>query len=322
MINWGIVGLGKIAHSFAKDLQLVEAGNLIAVASRSKEKADLFAATYHATSAYGSYEELFKDNEVDIVYIATPHNSHADLSILAMKNGKHVLCEKPIAVNLTQLERMMSCAKENNVFLMEALWTRFNPSINKVLDSIQAGTIGEVMNITADFCFKSEASEESRLHNMDLAGGALLDIGIYPVFLSYCILGMPDDIHADAHFHHSGSDIECSILMKYQHSSSKLSCDLRINSEMVARIYGTDGNIYIGSRWHETEHFEIEKANITCPITYPKLGKGYTYEIQECHDCIKANQMQSKKWTLKNSQDLITILDTIRDKINLKYPFE
>ncbi|MFK7905499.1 MAG: Gfo/Idh/MocA family protein, partial [Chitinophagales bacterium] len=189
-LQWGIIGLGKIAHSFCQDLQLVDNTAIAAVASRSTAKAEKFAAEYGAAKSYGSYQELFEDPNVDIVYIATPHDSHAEWSIAAMNAKKHVLCEKPLGVNQSQVKAMVEVAQQNSVFFMEALWSKFNPTIKTCIELAKSGTaIGEVNYVNADFTFSRNDADDSRMLNMELAGGSLLDMGIYPVFLAYSIFG-------------------------------------------------------------------------------------------------------------------------------------
>jgi len=189
--NWGILGLGKIANSFVQDLKLVHS-TIAAAASRSQQKANDFAQQYAISKAYGNYEALFEDPNVDIIYIATPHHAHADLAIKALNAGKHVLCEKPMGVNQKEVEGMVEAAKKNGVFLMEALWTRFNPTYQAIQKHLKNGDIGTVNFLNADFGFINKKPSEGRLLNINLAGGALLDIGIYPVFLAYSLFGKPD----------------------------------------------------------------------------------------------------------------------------------
>ena len=164
-IRWGILGPGKIAHSFAKDLALVTDGHLVGVASRTLKKAEAFAKEYDAEFAFGSYEELLISKEVDVIYIATPHTGHMEWAIKAMQKGKHVLCEKPLGINLAEVEKMQMVATENNVFLMEALWSRFNPSIIKIKELIDNGEIGNVGYLHADFGFYGlDKAEDGRLY--------------------------------------------------------------------------------------------------------------------------------------------------------------
>ena len=189
-IKWGIIGLGNIAHQFAKDLMLVEEAELTAVASRNLDKAQEFAKNYDCKNAYDSYDAIMNDADVDILYIATPHNSHAALTIKALKSNKHVLCEKPIALNHDDALQMINASKANQKFFMEAFWTRFNPSFREAFSKIKNGEIGEVKFINADFAFTADklGGNSNRKTDIELGGGALLDIGVYPLFLSYVVL--------------------------------------------------------------------------------------------------------------------------------------
>lgn len=321
-LKWGITGLGGIAHKFVNDLALVESSKLYAVASRSNEKAKAFAKQYKAEKAYGNYEDLLKDEAVDIVYIATPHSSHKNLSIKALQAGKHVLCEKPLAVNHNQVEAMIATAKKENRFLMEALWSKFNPNIQAVLRLIKDGVIGEISHINADFCFLRAEDPKHRLFNMELAGGALLDVGVYPVFLAYSILGIPKAIAATANFANTGVDMQTAAIFNYPKATANIMCGLRSDSDMVAKIYGTKGSIFIDARWHEAQSFQLIKNGVVETKSHLTKGKGFTYEIEECVKCIRSNNLESEVWSHQNSLDLISLTDQIREQVGLKYPFE
>lgn len=323
MIRWGIVGAGNIAHSFAKDLALVADNQLCAVASRSLDKASEFAETYGAAHAFGSYEELFKSDVVDVVYIATPHTAHAALSIRAMDHKKHVLCEKPMGINSTEVELMLAKAKENNVFLMEALWTRFNPTIKKVKQLIIDGEIGTVAYLKADFAFYGlDRDEKGRVLNPDLAGGSILDIGIYPIFLAYLILGMPKKITAQAQFHTTGVESQTAMIFEYENAQALLFSGLASNSEIKAEIAGSLGTLFINRRWHEASSYILEKDGDSNLFELEKMGKGYTYEIIEVANCINAGQLESTLWSHHNTRDLCTLLDTVRETAGIRFPFE
>ena len=325
-INWGIIGLGNIAHQFAKDLLLVEGAKLAAVASRSQEKANAFAQTYQADSAYGDYDSILNDPNVDIIYIATPHNSHEELTIRALRAGKHVLCEKPLAVNQNQVKNMVKVAQEERRFLMEAFWSKFNPSIKECLSLVEKGKIGEVNYVNADFSFYRDDPDDSRMLNMDLAGGSLLDMGVYPVFLAYSIFGNPKQILATGRFYKTGADIQTSAILKFENGIANIMSGFASQTDMVAKIYGTGGRIYIHPYWHETQGFTLIEGNggeyKTTEISLPTKGKGFTYEIEECLVCIRNGQLESENWSHQHSIDLITITDEIRNQMGLHYPFE
>lgn len=320
-IKWGIIGCGNIAHKFANDLKLVESAELTAVASRSIKKANVFGEKHEAKKNYGSYIELLNDSEVDIVYIATPHTSHAELSILAMEHGKHVLCETPLAINKKDAAKMITTSKRINCFFMEALWTRFNPVFVEVLKRIKNGEIGDVDYINADFAFKSDHAQDSRVFDLDIGGGALLDIGIYPAFLTYAILGKPKKIQSSSRLHEvTGCDIQTSMIFEYEKAQAILYSGFTSKSDMTARISGTEGQIYINDRWHHTSNFTLVKNDIEEAINIELRGYGYVHEILECHQCLENGALESELWSHQNSLDLISILDSVRNQIGLKYP--
>jgi len=323
IIRWGIVGPGKIAHNFAKDLKLISNGRLTAVASRNIEKAETFSKEYGAKYAFGSYEELFQCDEVDVIYIATPHTSHAQWSIKAMDHGKHVLCEKPIGVNLSEVEKMITAARSNQVFLMEALWSRFNPTIREVKQLIDAGEIGDLGYLHADFAFYGlDRSEEGRLLNPSLAGGSLLDIGIYPVFLAYVMLGKPNRIKATSKFYRTGVEIQTAMIFEYDAAQALLYSGLTTNSEMKAELAGSKGTVFIEPRWHEAQGYIVQKDGNSEKITLPTKGRGYSYEIEEVHRCLLSGKLQSELWNHQNSLDLIGLLDEVRGLTGITFPFE
>lgn len=318
-IKWGIIGLGRIAHKFAEDLLLVKNCTLEAVASRDLKKAESFSKQYNATTFYNSYEALFKNTLVDIVYIATPNNSHKLYTVLALEHKKAVLCEKPFAINKKQVYSMIEASKNNNTFLMEAMWSRFIPSIKKIKTSIDSGEIGEVKYINADFSFKANTSIQ-RIYDKELGGGSLLDIGIYPVFLAYLLLGIPTKINANAHYYKSGADSQLAMLFNYKNAQAILFSSFNSTSKRVAKISGTLGEIIINNPWNETNSFTIQKNNEEASlISLPTVGKGFSHEIVECANCLLENNIESATWSHQNSLDLITLLDAVREKINLTY---
>jgi len=318
-IKWGIVGLGKIADDFVRDLQLIESAELYAVASRNLEKAQEFANRFQCPNAYGSYDELFQDENVDILYIATPHDSHAELSIKALQNNKHVLCEKPIALNYNDTLQMVKTARQNNKFLMEAFWTRFNPSVQEALHHVQNGLIGEVKYVNADFAFAVEKLEDTRMTDMKRGGGALMDIGVYPLFLAYLILGIPKDIVAKSNFHSTGADLQTSIILQYESAQAILHSSFLSSSNHKATISGTQGRININSLWYMAQSYTLIHGEDKEKIKRPTLGKGYTYEIEECHACLRTDKIESGLWSHQNSLDLIKIVDEVREQTGLVY---
>ena len=322
-IRWGIVGLGNIAAKFAKDLALVKAGVLTAVASRSGEKAREFSKEFNAEYAFDSYEDLFLCDAVDVVYIALPHTEHRHWSILAMQRGKHVLCEKPMGVNTEEVAAMIQASKDHKVFLMEALWTRFNPAIRKAKDMADTGELGTLSYLHADFSFYGlDRDPEGRILNPALAGGSLLDIGIYPVFLAYIMLGLPEGITSFAKFHKTGAEVQISVLFDYPNAHALLHSGLAGNSVMAATIAGSEGTVIVHPRWHETQGLTLIKDDQEEKLEFTKLGKGYTYEIEEVHQCLREHKLESALWSHQNSMELIGLLDRIREQMGIRFPFE
>lgn len=320
-IKWGIIGLGTIAHQFANDLMLVEEAELVAVASRSFDKAQEFAEKYDCKKAYDSYDAIINDPEIDILYIATPHNSHAVLTIKALQNNKHVLCEKPLALNYNDALQMIEASKKNNKFFMEAFWTRFNPSFREAFSKIKNGEIGEVKYINADFAFCANLEGiGNRNTDLKLGGGALLDIGVYPLFLCYIVLGIPNEIVAMSNFYKTGADVQTSMILQYENAQAILHASFVSTSNIKATINGTKGRINLNTLWHEAQSFTLNADNKEEEILLPTKGKGFTYEIEECHHCIKENRIESELWSHQNSLELINIVDQVRSQIGLEYP--
>jgi predicted dehydrogenase len=317
-IKWGLIGLGNIAHQFVKDLLLVEDAELEAVASRDIVKAQDFANTYKAKQAFGSYQEIIECKDIDILYIATPHDSHCSLTLAGLNHGKHILCEKPIALNAAQTREMITAARSNGRFLMEAFWTRFNPSFRAAYQKIKAGELGQIKYVNADFAFHVPKTQP-RMKDLNLGGGSLLDMGVYPVFLSYMVLGMPEKIHASAHFYDTGADQQTSMILKYPEANALLHSSFVSPSNMIATISGTEGRINLKSIWHETQSYELIKNNHRVEYHSPTMGKGFSHEIIECHQCIRNDRIESELWSHQNSLELIQIMDDIRASIGLEY---
>jgi predicted dehydrogenase len=322
-IRWGIVGPGSIARKFVSDLLLVDDAEVTAVASRSMERAKEFADEYGAKYTFGDYDALFQSGKVDVVYIATPHTFHKDLSLKALKNGIGVLCEKPIGVNRPEVVEQVNASKKHNTFLMEAMWSRFNPSIQKVKQLVDEGVVGDLKYIHADFAFYGlDKGLDSRLLNPDLASGSLLDIGIYPIFLSYLLLGLPKKIMATSKFHDNGTELQTSMIFDYENAQSVLYSGLTSNSRMEAEISGNKGELFLNPRWHHADGYTLVKGEQTDKFELPLTGFGYYHEILEVHQCLKENKIESDLWSHQNSLDLSELLDTVREICGISFPFE
>ena len=322
IVRWGILGLGNIAQKFADDLKLVPDCKLEAVASSNSARARNFADTYKVNRFYDNYDDLFKDPKVDIIYIASLNNNHYEHSIQAIKNNKAVLCEKPLAINKSQVEDLLQLSNEKRVFLMEALWTRFNPVFDQLLTWISEGQIGKIKCIYASFSFNgTNRPDDSRLFNLEKGGGSLLDIGIYPLFLSYQLLGYPSSIISNAIKSDTGVDNQMAIILRYKDSQALLYSSFLHNEDMSAKICGEKGEIYVDSRWHESKTITLSN-NYKTTKKFDFLGKGYVYEIMESNKCLREKTIESSKWSHKNSLDLVKLMDTIRSQNDIIYPNE
>ncbi len=320
--NWGIIGLGKIAHKFAQDIQRIPNARVYAVASRSLEKAKTFGKTYNAEYCYGSYREILDCPKLDVVYIATPHIYHCSNTIMCLNNKIPVLCEKPFAINAAEVRRMVAASKNNNTFLMEALWTRFLPTIKKTLAIIEKGTIGEVVSLKADFGFKAKVDASSRLFDQNLGGGSLLDVGIYPVFLSLLLLGKPTDIKAVSNIGKTNVDESCAMLLKYpKNKMAILHSSIVTKTSTEAFIYGTKGTIRINTRWHEPTSLTLMLDGKEPKDYFFEFdSNGYRYEAEEVQKCLKAKKLGSQLLSHHFSLDLIELLDEIRMIAGIYYP--
>jgi predicted dehydrogenase len=322
-VRWGIIGLGNIARNFVKDLALVGEAQIYGAASRNLAKAKEFVLEHNISNAFGSYRELLECKEVDVVYIATPHIFHCELSIMAMEHGKHVLCEKPMGINREEVKKIIATAQKNKVFLMEALWSRFNPSIMKVKQLIEDGEIGPLAYLHADFAFYAlDRDLKGRVLNPELAGGSLLDIGIYPIFLAYLLLGKPDRILSTSNFQDNGTEVQTSMIFKYVRAQAILYSGFTSRSEMKAEISGESGSIYLPTRWHEAQGYILERNGEKEEFSLPTTGRGYFYEINEVHHCLKLGQLESNIWSHNNSLDLISLIDSVRSQNEIVFPFE
>ncbi|MDN4071398.1 Gfo/Idh/MocA family oxidoreductase [Paenibacillus vini] len=323
-IKWGIMGTGWIAEKFAEDLAHVGNGEGLAAGSRTKESAAKFAEKFGLPRAYGSYEELVNDPDVDAIYVATPHPYHRDNVLTALNAGKAVLCEKPFTVNSAELEQLISSAKQQNLFLMEAMWTRFLPPIVQVRKWLEEGRIGEVKLVKAEFGFRSDWNPQGRLLNPQLGGGALLDAGIYPVSFASMIFGTePEKVWSSADIGETGVDEKFSILLDYgKGRTATLNGAVRLDLTNDAYIHGTEGTIHIPSFLNATEAVLRVTGQEEEKFTDGRLSTGYSFEAEEVGRCLLEGLTESPAITLDESLGILKLLDAIRAQWGLKYPFE
>jgi predicted dehydrogenase len=321
MIRWGILGLGRIAHKFVQDLLTVEGAVLHAVAASDQTRADEFGAQYGATHCYGSYEQLLACPDLDVVYIASRHVYHRDHTLLLLNAGIPVLCEKPFGMDAGQVSDMVQTARSKGVFLMEALWSRFMPAILKAKEWVDAGTIGPVRMVKADFGFAANPDPAGRLFNKALGGGSLLDIGIYPLFLSYLMLGKPATIRAAATFGPTGVDEQCGMTLTYANGAmAVLDSTLLVKTDCVGLILGETGTIRIGGRFHESKTVTLEREGVEPEtISFDRETFGYDYEIRHVMQCLRDGHTESNLWSLDNSLDLIGLMDAVGAEAGIRY---
>lgn len=320
-IKWGIIGLGKIAHTFAEDLLRAPQTELAAVASRSAAKAQKFAAAFQVPAHFSSYQKFIENAAVDVVYIATPHPFHVALSQSCLQSGKAVLCEKPLAMNAAELEQLIKTANTSQKFLMEGLWTRFMPTYTKAMALIADGVLGEINHLEADFGFQAKYSTTGRLFNKQLGGGSLLDIGIYPLFLSLSVLGWPDNIKAQASFSATGVDEACTIHLEYAGgATAQLFSTFKENTPTQATIRGEKGSLKLHPRFHQSQQVSLY-LNGRAPQHFelPYRGNGYIAEIEEVNFCLRKGLNESPKLPNRFSLELCQLLDAVRKEIDLIY---
>lgn len=322
--RWGILAPGGIAHKFATGLQGLDDARPVAVGSRSLDRAKEFAAEFSVDRAYGSYEELAKDPEVDAIYVATPHNYHRDATILCLENGKPVLCEKPFAVSASESQEMIAAARANGVFLMEAMWTRFLPAWRQIRRWIDDGAIGDVRLVNATFGFRSGWNPESRILNPDLAGGGILDVGVYVTSAAYWAFGRePVEVTSEAHLGETGVDEQAAFVFRYDDGAlAMLGCGVRTLTRHVALIYGTDGWIEVPHMFWNTTKAILHQGDEETVFEEPHLSNGYEYEAREVAECVRAGRTESAVMPLDETVRIMQTLDTIRDQSGLVYPFE
>jgi predicted dehydrogenase len=321
MTRWGILGPGRIAHKFAQDLLTVPDAQLYAVASTDQQRANEFAETYSIPHAFGSYEQLLTLPDLDIVYVATPHVKHHENVLMLLNSGVAVLGEKPFAMNSEQVREMVETARAKKVFLMEALWSRFMPGIRQALELSQSGAIGKVVSVKADFGFKAPFVPDNRLFNKDLGGGSLLDIGIYPLFLSYLILGKPTTVKASAIFGTTSVDEQCGMVLTYADGElALLDSTLLADTDCIGLIQGETGQIRIHSRFHENKGVTLVRTEQPeQSFDFDRETHGYDYEAQHVMQCLTEGKTESLLWSLDDSLNLMELLDNIRAEAGIVY---
>lgn len=318
--NWAILAPGKIAGKFADDLQYVNDAALYAVASRSLERAQSFADQYSIPHIFGNYHDLLNLDDIDCVYIASPHVFHYEHAMMCLDADLNVLCEKPFAMNQNQVNEMIAMAQSKNVFLMEALWTRFFPYFAKIQELIDSKVIGEIIVLEADFGFEAPYDPSSRLFDLKLGGGALLDIGIYPVFMALAILGYPDEIVAKATYAETGADQTNKIIFHYSNGKkAELTASIIEDTKCDCRLHGMAGTIEVNQRFHESKAITVVRPGRRTEVDCSFDGRGYRWEAAHVQDVIKQGLKESPIMSFDFSRQLIKLLDEIRGLLNIQY---
>ncbi len=324
-IRWGILATGNITHKMVAGLKVLPDAEVMAVGSRSAESANAFADKYEIPNRHATYEALCADPEVDVVYVAPPHSGHKDGTVMALNGGKAVLCEKPFAINRAQAEEMVALAREKKLFLMEAMWTRFLPTIVQTRQWIKEGRIGTPQVVYADFGFRTEYEEETRLFDPAFGGGALLDVGIYPVSFAAMVFGaVPNRIAAMAEIGPTGVDDMNGAVLGFPGGGLALvSSAVRAETQQEARVIGTEGMIHLPSPyWSGTRAMLTVKDRDPESFELPYGGNGYNCQAREVMDCMRAGKLESAVMPLDESIALMGTLDEMRAQWGVKYPME
>ena len=319
-IRWGILGTGVIATRFTRDLALLPDADVIAVGSRSADSAAEFSAAHNIPRAYGSWQELAEDKDVDVVYVATPHAAHHAAATVCLSAGRAVLCEKPLTLDASTAADLVSLARAREVFLMEAMWMRVNPAIRRIVEMVQDGAIGDLRHITADFGVPGPFPPGHRMRAPELGGGALLDLGVYPVTFAHLFLGPPQHIRAWAALLPEGTDENTGVVFGYDNGAvATLHCGLLGETGQRATITGTLGRIELPRHFYRPDRFTVIRGTDVTEVDLPLRGHGMVYEAEEVMRCIRDGLIESPLIPHAATIEVMTTLDAIRAQIGVAY---
>ena len=320
VVRWGILGTGRISKAFARALKDTPGAVLAGVGSRTLDAAEGFAREFGG-AAYGSYEELVAADDVDLVYVGTPHPLHAENVRMALNAGKGVLCEKPFTMNRAEGQTLVDLARAKNLFLMEAMWTRFLPALAEVRRIVESGEIGHVHQVNAELGFKSEAGPQHRLFNLALGGGALLDLGIYPLSIAVALLGPVEQVQAQAELGPTGVDEQTGFLLRHRGGGmSVCSCSLRAHLPSELTIAGERGHVRMNTRFHHALSVTVTRADgIARTVPTPFLGNGYVHEAIEAQRYWREGLIESPGMTHDDTLALMGVMDEVRRQIGVGY---
>ncbi len=321
-INWGILGPGKIAHKFADAFKSVGDATLLAIASRDTARGQQFAAEFGAARVYGNYQDLVSDPAIDAVYIATPHPYHYKQTLLCLEHGKAVVCEKPLTTNYADTGELISLARRSHVFLMEGMWSRFFPATLKAYDLVRSGAIGKVRYMRADFGFMAPYNPASRVFNLELAGGAQLDVGVYPMFLALLLLGQPGKIQAAADLAETGADASTSVQFEFAGGAlAQIFSSVTADSPKQADIVGDKGTLTMHTPWHKSQRLTLAPNGAEPHVfDFPFTGFGFEYELAHATACLREDLKESPLMPLDLSLTMAMTADEILRQCGVRYP--
>jgi len=323
-LRWGILATGGIAHAFTNDLKL-NGFDVRAVGSRTQASADAFASTFDIPTAYGSYEQLAADPEVDVIYVSTPHPFHVEGATLALEGGKHVLVEKPFTINATEARRLADLAASKGLLILEAMWTRYLPHMVRIREIIAEGTLGELRALIADHTQKLPDDPTHRVNALELGGGALLDLGIYPISFAWDVFGAPATIQATATFKDTGADAQIATIFGYDESRVALTTSVSdARGPDTASLIGTEARIDIDSVWYTPTTFRVVAHDGTVLEEYRSEvnGRGMQYQAAAVERLVGEGNLGGDILPIEETVAIMGTLDTIREKIGLRYPGE
>ena len=322
-LRWGILGAGNIAGEFADAVNAHTRAQLVAVGSRNRDRSERFATAHGIPTTHHGYLDLVEDPQVDAVYVATPHSEHREHALLAIAAGKHVLVEKSFTRNAGEAEHVFAAAKTAGVFAMEAMWTRFLPHVAALHQLIDAGEIGEIVNLSADHGQWFAFNPKSRLFDPALAGGALLDLGVYPVSFAHDFLGVPDAVHATGALTETGVDGQVSIVLSYgARTQATLSTTLWAKTPTMASISGTEGFVTVAGNFYTPTSFRVQRTDGRVWTFDNPSPRGLQFEAAEVARRVAAGDTESPRLTWANTVEVMRTLDEVRAQIGLVYPGE
>jgi predicted dehydrogenase len=323
MIGWGIIGPGSIAVGFARAMRHVDDGQIVAVTSRSIERANAFADEFDVLARYEDAQAFAEDPDVDVVYVATPHSRHEADTVRYLEAGKHVLCEKPFALNADQVRRMVAAAEANGRFLMEAIWSRYLPSYRALVETLESGRIGTPLQVDASFGFRMPVDPDHRLFDPLQGGGALLDLGIYPLQLCSLVLGPIEQVAATGVLGTTNVDEQVAVVLRHEGGGVGIAkAAISVPLSCTARISGTEGWIDLPAFMHCPGSFTVNALGAEAEVVERPFDDGLQFEIEEVHRCLAEGRTESPSMTLAESLALASAMDEIRSQIGLRYPGE